>query len=171
MSKRVFLLKILTCGHVKTCLFVENPDCWVFQNVFSYGKSGFVGMSKRVFSQKSGLLGMSKRVFLSKIRIWGYVKTCLFVENPDFAVCQNVFFLENPDFGVCPRLVSGQGGGLETGGTIECRNRNKVKQNNVRSSPGGGGVQTLAHGAVYETIKIAHLFRASLYNLLGAAGR
>ena len=79
---------------------------------------------------------MSKRVCLSKIRTFAYVKTCFFVENPD--------------------LFHAKGGGLETGGTIECRNRNKVKQNNVRSSPGGGGVQTLTHGAVFKTIKITH---------------
>ena len=48
------------------------------------------------------------------------------------------------------------GGGLEIRGTIECRNKNKLKQNNVRSSPGGGGVQTLTHGAVFKTKKNAH---------------
>ena len=78
---------------------------------------------------------MSKRVFLLEIWIFGMSK--------------RVFLLKI-------QTCFTPGGGLETGGTIECRNRNKVKQNNVRSSPGGGGVQTLTHGAVYKTIKTVH---------------
>ena len=89
MSKRVLLSKIRIWEYVKTCSFVENPDCWVCQNVFVCRKSGFVGMSKRVFLSKSGFLG-NVCFFVENPDLW-VVKTCLFVENPDLWVCQNVF--------------------------------------------------------------------------------